>query len=70
VKYVMNPLVAMFDGLSITFFGKSKKAYMTLDAAVEWAVKEHKEAPSEFNRKRAEALIKGRDRILSGGVVD
>ena len=40
---VMNPYVAMFDSLPLTYFGESSKpgpAYLTLDTAIQWCKRE------------------------------
>ncbi len=37
---IMTPLVAVIDGLPVAFFGKSKKAYLEVDMAIEWCQKE------------------------------
>jgi hypothetical protein len=66
VSYVMEPLVAMFDGIDLTFFGKSKRPYMRLDAAAEWAEREHEHAPCEENKKRADALRLIQSQVAAG----
>ena len=40
VEAVMSPLVVLMDGLSVTFFGKSKRAYIKIDTAIDWCQKE------------------------------
>jgi hypothetical protein len=37
---IMTPLVALIDGLPVTFFGKSNRSYLTLDQAIDWCRKE------------------------------
>lgn len=44
---VMEFLTAMCDGLSLTFFGRSKVAYLELDTAIEWCEKEAKHHSAE-----------------------
>lgn len=55
LRVVMSPLVALVDGLPMTFFGKSKKspAYMKIDDAIAWCGKEKENYPSETNPHRA-----------------
>lgn len=37
VKYLMHPLVAMIDGLPLTFFGDDRKRpYLAIDRAIAW----------------------------------
>jgi hypothetical protein len=40
VRTVMTPLVAMIDGLPVTFFGKGKTAFLRIDDAIGWCRKE------------------------------
>jgi hypothetical protein len=47
---LMDPMVAMCDGLSLTFFGRGKTAYLNVDDAIAWCEKE----------------LKGKDRAMQG----
>lgn len=42
LEAVMNPFVAMVDGLSVSFFdGDTSMPYLTAEAAIDWLVKEY-----------------------------
>ncbi len=53
VKAVMHPLCALCDGLSLTFFGKGKTAYLDIDTAIEWCKKEM----THHSREKYELII-------------
>jgi hypothetical protein len=40
VEAVMNPMIPFVDGLPLTFFGKSTKAYLDIDTAIKWCREE------------------------------
>ena len=40
VAAVMHPLIPYMDGLAIVFFPRSKRAWMTVDSAIEWCKRE------------------------------
>jgi hypothetical protein len=53
---VMHPLCALFDGLTLVFFGKSKKAYMRVVDAIAWCRKESKHYDAEKYRLMIEVM--------------
>jgi hypothetical protein len=75
MRAVLSSLSAMIDGLPMTFFGKARdghgKAYMTVDAAIEWCETEVKRfGPDEKVEKRKQALLHARSEFLAGRTVD
>lgn len=58
---VMSPLVAIIDGLPISFFGKGRKSYLPFSVAIDWCRKER-----EFSRAdKYDAMIKVLESIQS-----
>jgi hypothetical protein len=61
---VMNPLVALCDGIPVTFFGKETVAYLDIDVAIAWAEKECRESPLWADTKpRGKGRLTGRERL-------
>ncbi len=54
LKSLMHPMCALVDGLSITFFGKEKTAYLEIDRAIEWC---HNEIKYSSDKKRFELIL-------------
>ena len=42
VSAVMHPMCALIDGLTLTYFGRGRTAYLTIDQAIEWCENEAK----------------------------
>ena len=40
VRAIMHPLIPYVDGLTLTFFGKEKKAYLSIEQAIKWVNQE------------------------------
>ena len=60
LQAVVEPLVAIVNGMPLQRFKGDKHFYITVNYAVEWTAKEQAMRPSPFNKKRAEimALVK------------
>jgi hypothetical protein len=57
----ISPLVAMIDGLSLTFFGKSETPYLKVTTELEWF---EKELPHDPGNKDYQTAIAAYRRIL------
>lgn len=49
----ISPLVAMVDGLRLSFFGKEQTAWLRVETALEWFEKELPRDPDNKNYKMA-----------------
>lgn len=58
---VMAPLCALVDGLPLTFFGKGKTAYLTVERAIEWCREEMK----YHDRQKYQNMIGNMERALA-----
>jgi hypothetical protein len=59
IDAVMTPLVALCDGLTHVFFGRSKVAYMEVDTAIEWCRKEMQ----HHSKEKYELMIRVMERF-------
>lgn len=59
LRAVMHPLVAVVDGLTLSFFPGDKKAYLRIETAIEWVEKEllHLEQWREPERGKYEQML-------------
>ncbi len=57
----ISPLVAMIDGLSLTFFGKGKTAYLSVETVLDWFKNELRLSPGS---KRFQDGVMAYERIL------
>ncbi len=65
---VMHPLCAMTDGLSLTFFGKGKTAYLDIDTAIDWCRKEGKAHSADEYRIKIEVMEKAKKQLADGTI--
>ena len=65
LKCVMTPLVALIDGLPVTFFGKGKTAYIEVDAAIGWCEKEMAYHSAEKYRKMIEVMKLAKEKFAA-----
>lgn len=54
VEAVMNILTALADSISLTFFGKSKSAYMPVTDAIKWCEEEGR----HHNKEKYEKMVR------------
>lgn len=68
LDYIASPQVAVRDGLSLWYFGRSKRPYITVEQAIEWTERQCREV-QRFKEKRGakmlEALREARHRFLT-----
>ena len=70
-KYAgMHFLCLLVDGISLTFFGKSDRAYLTIDQAIEWHQKEIKATFGKWDRKVLDALVGIKAKFDAGEIGD
>lgn len=65
----IDPLCALIDGMPLTFFGKEKKSYITIDQAIDWQTNEQKYTPTKQREKIIAALRDVREKFLNGKVI-
>lgn len=71
LEAVMNPLVAMIDGLRITRFGKEKQWYMRVTDAIRWQRKELADSHGRSGSAEIlQALIEVLRKFRKGEVVE
>ena len=63
VKAVMTPIVAVVDGLPVTFFGRGKKPYLAIEDAIGWCRAEQKYHSPEKYAKMIKAMEHARKRF-------
>lgn len=67
----LHPLVAMCDGVPLTFFGKEKKAYLKVVEAISWHEKELRESGGRSGSEPIlSALRIGLKKFENGEVVE
>lgn len=70
-KYAgMNFLCLLVDGISLTFFGKSDRAYLTIDKAIEWHRNEIEATNGRHDRKAMDALVDIKAKFDAGEIKD
>ncbi len=57
---VMHPLIAVSDGLSVTFMGRNKTPYISIDDAIDWCKKEM----NSHNKEHYENIIEVMNRAV------
>lgn len=69
---VMHPLCALHDGIPLTFFGSKKRAYTTVDAAIEWCTQENIDRGGNDKglKIKIEALEKFKAHVVEAGAAD
>ena len=61
VDHVMSPMVALIDGLPLTYFGRERRPYLKADVAIEWCRKEM----DHHSRERFELTIEVLKRAMA-----
>lgn len=67
---VMSPLIPLIDGLELMFFGREKRAYLTLEDAMEWCRKEREHHSREKYDTMLAVMEKFRNQVASGEAVE
>jgi hypothetical protein len=75
LKAIMWPMLAMIDGIGITFFGKGKKPYLKIDTAIQWLEKELTHNPTYPNgksqgREMLQALKEAKEKFNQGNIIE
>jgi hypothetical protein len=63
----IHPLVVLYDGISLHFFGKEKTGYLLVEDAVAWHEKELQETNGRAGNRQVMELLRAEDATIAWG---